>query len=78
MPVAELVDLSPKERALIRGVSLALDNYEPFPAFFAPRSGALESLLAKGLVERGPSKRAVVASEGYRLTDRGWSVLKRI
>ena len=42
MPVAEPVDLSPKERALIRGVSLALDNYEPFPAFFAPRSGALE------------------------------------
>jgi hypothetical protein len=60
------LELSGKQRALLQGVALALDAYEPFPLFFAPRTEALPSLVSMGLVEEGPSNRPSVSPKGYR------------
>jgi hypothetical protein len=70
--------LTEEERSLIRGLSLALDEFEPFPAFFAPRRGVLQKLVEAGLAEAGTSTRPAVATTGYRLTSAGWAAYKTI
>ena len=57
----------------VRKVAFALDKFEPFPRSLIPES-TLDRLVDSGLVEAGRSCRPAVASEGYRLTDKGWQV----
>lgn len=70
--------LTEEERSLIRGLSLALDDFEPFPAFFAPHRRVLEKLVDAGLAESGISMRPAVATKGYRLTAAGWAAYQAI
>ena len=67
--------LSEAERILARRLIVAANDFEPYPAFFEGARYILQSLVAKGVAEAGPSKRPAVAATGYRLTDKGWNIV---
>lgn len=75
---AKLGRLTSQQKALIRGLSFGLSDFEPFGAFFAPRRGLLDALIEAGLVETGPSNRPAVSSIGYRLSKEGWALHQRL
>jgi hypothetical protein len=68
------LELSEDGRVLARRLVAAL-GYEPYPMFFDGAAAVLETLMAKGLVQAGPSLRPAVGAIGYRLTDKGWDLV---
>ena len=65
------------ERDAVRKMACATEEFEPYPQFIIGAS-VLQSLIERGLVERGPSIRPAVDAAGFRLTEAGWSILLRI
>jgi hypothetical protein len=68
--------MSQAERKAVRAMALATDGFEPYPAFVVT-APILQSLIDRGLVERGLSNRPAVAAEGFRLTETGVSELEK-
>lgn len=65
-----------EEVSLLR-MTFATDEFEPFPKFIIDPS-SLQSLIDKGLVERGVSNRPAVDPVGFRLTEMGRAVLLQV
>jgi len=65
-------ELTGQDKATIRKLRSALDDFEPLANL--PGIGPLKvrSLMDKGLAEEGPCSRPLVAESGYRLTKKGW------
>lgn len=64
--------LTGHDKQAIKKLRAALNDFEPLAKFAGLGPKMVESLIAKGLAEAGPSSRPAVAAEGYRLTDKGW------
>ena len=69
--------ISRAEQKAMRGMAFAIEEFEPFPKFIFA-SSILQSLIDKGLVERGPSFRPAVDETGFRLTEMGCRILRQI
>jgi hypothetical protein len=76
-PVAATLPITQAERDAVRRMAFATDGFEPYPQFIIGGS-VLQSLIEKGLVERGESDRPAVAAIGFRLTEIGRTILLRV
>ena len=65
------------EQKGVRGMAFATEEFEPYPKFIIA-AYILQSLIEKGLVERGPSLRPAVDATGYRLTEMGCRILRQV
>jgi hypothetical protein len=75
-PMAAL-PISRAEKKAMRGMAFAIEEFEPFPKFIFAWP-ILQSLIDKGLVERGPSFRPAVDATGFRLTEMGCRILRQV
>lgn len=64
--------LSPHDKQAVRKLRGAADGFEPLAKFAGLGPRMVESLIALGLAEEGPSSRPLTAQYGYRLTKKGW------
>ena len=76
-PARRNLPISRAEQRAMRGMAFAIEEFEPFPKFIFAWP-ILQSLIDKGLVERGPSFRPAVDATGFRLTEMGCRVLRQI
>ncbi len=65
-------DLTGHDKAGIKKLAGALNDFEPLAKFANFGAVMVRSLIDKGLAEEGPCSRPAVASVGYRLTKKGW------
>ena len=77
LPDIAYLPMNQDERNGVRAMAFATDEFEPYPAFVMA-AFTLQSLIDRGLVERGPSNRPAVSDAGFRLTRSGMSELGRI
>ena len=76
-PLMAHLPMTRAEKKGVRAMAFATDGFEPYPAFVMTES-ILESLVERGLVERGSSNRPAVSDIGFRLTETGVRVLRQL
>ena len=60
-----------RERKALPVLAAACDEFEPLAKFAGVGQVGVEHLIAKGLVEEGPSCHPAAGKYGYRLTKKG-------
>ncbi len=75
-PVTFTIDdwqaLTGHDKAAVRILRRALDDFEPLAALPGLGQGRAASAIQMGLAEEGPCSRPGIADKGYRLTKKGW------
>ena len=77
LPGAVALPITQAERNAVRRMAFATEGFEPYPQFIIDGS-VLQSLIDKGVVERGASDRPAVAAVGFRLTEIGRTILLQV
>ena len=68
--------LTHQEARALNASAFAAEDFEPFVSRIV-EGEVLDKMIARGLVEAGPSCRPAVGNIGYRLTAKGWVKFNR-